>query len=174
VAERLGHTAASDDIYGSGVSEDNLDQSARYRLILWRAGFGMMQDYPLLGVGLQRFARVVEAYTEIPLGPNDPRDAHNAYILMAAELGIPMFLLMATLLLTLLGTAVYVYLKRQDPVDRTLGLSMAGTVVAVIVSCMFGSRFSDEGLIGYFWLMSALLISVRRMPVESQGKETTA
>jgi len=32
------------------------------------------------------------------------------------------------------------------------------------VSCMLGSRFSDESLISYFWILGALLAVVRRLP----------
>ena len=160
VRARLGETAESGGTYESGAPQ--LDRSSAHRLILWRGAVRMIQANPL-GVGLGQFRPLIRYYTEIPLRPHDPDDAHNAYLLTAAEQGVLALVLMLAIVLGSALLALRLYLGRRSERDRTLTLAFVGTVVGVLVSCMLGSRFSDEALIGYFWVLVALVAVVRRL-----------
>ena len=46
--------------------------------------------------------------------------------------------------------------------DRGLGVVYLSSLAAVLVSCMLGSRFSDEALVGGFWILSAMVVVVSR------------
>ena len=144
---------------GTGLEGEamQLDKSSAYRLILWKAGFRMVREHPLTGVGLGRFSAVVGGYTEVQLSKNDPNDAHNAYLLTAAEMGIPGILIMVVLLLTLGAAAFRLYYRRSHPADRAVALAFLGCWVALIVSCSLGSRFGDEALIALFWALCGVL-----------------
>jgi putative inorganic carbon (hco3(-)) transporter len=145
-------------------AESELDRSSSLRLMLWKGGLRMVADQPLLGVGMYRFAEVVPSFTEEMLRPDDPRDAHNAFLLVAAEMGVPSLLLLL-LILSLWGVlAVRVYFRRRHPGDRRLALVFLGSLTAVVMSCMVGSRFAEESLIGYFWVLAALLVLTARWP----------
>jgi O-antigen ligase len=150
---------------GTGLEGENaqLDKSSAYRLILWTAGLRMVQEHPFVGVGLGRFSQVVGSYTDVTPSKNDPNDAHNAYLLVAAEMGVPAFLTMLALLLTLAAAAVRVYYRRGPPADRAAALAFVGCWGALLVSCMLGSRFGDEALISYFWILGALVAVARRL-----------
>ncbi len=123
----------------------------------------MIAQHPLLGVGVGRFQEMIGFYTEYPLKKDDPHDAHNAYILQAAEMGVPSLLLLLLLYLTWGTVALRLYRRRRHPVDRRLALAFLGSLVAVLVSCMLGSRFSDEALIAWFWILAAMLLVVGRL-----------
>jgi len=161
IRARMGQTTE-----GVGLEGENrtLDKSSAYRLILWRAAFRMIREHPLTGVGIGRFSYVVGSYTEVTLSKEDPNDAHNAFILIAAENGVPALVLVVVLLVTLVVVAARVYLRSRYRVDRTLALAFMGTWVGLVISCMLGSRFGDESLIAYFWILCALLAVARRLP----------
>jgi O-antigen ligase len=161
VAVRLGHTFSDREVGYDEGAEESLDKSSAERLQLWRGGLAMARAEPWFGVGLGRFQQVVPLYTEDPLGEDAPRDAHNTYILTLAELGAPALALMVALLLWLAADAVAVYMRGRTRVDRMVSLGFLGTSVAVAVSCAFGSRFSDENLIGLFWILAALVRTLR-------------
>jgi O-antigen ligase len=161
VTARLGHTFSDREVGYDAPAEETLDKSSAERLVLWRAGLAMAREEPWLGMGLGRFQQVVPLYTEEALTEDSPRDAHNAYILTLAELGAPAAVVMVVLLLWLGGESLLLYLGGRTWVDRTIALGFVGTVVAVAVSCSFGSRFSDENLIGLFWIMAALVRTLR-------------
>lgn len=62
-------------------------QAKDARLELWGAALGMARDHPLTGVGLGNFKSAVSAYGS---GEGDVwRMAHNAYLEIAAEMGLP-------------------------------------------------------------------------------------
>lgn len=160
VQQRFSETSDPDSDIGSPA----LDKSSALRLVLWKGGLQMVAEHPLQGVGLARFAETVRDHTPDPLAPDDPVDAHNAYLLLAAEAGVPSLILLLALFSAWGFTALKLYLRRRDPVDRRLGLVFLGSLVGVMVSCTVGSRFSEEALIGYFWILAALVVVVGRWP----------
>jgi O-antigen ligase len=76
--------------YGDNLAKDS-------RLVVWKAGIKMVKENPLTGVGLGNFRAVVLDYEEP--GENIRLMAHNTYIELAAEMGIPVLLLFITMLL---------------------------------------------------------------------------
>jgi hypothetical protein len=160
VMDRLSHTTQEDsEIYGEDL-EAGLDLSSRERLIIWRGAVTMAEARPL-GVGLRCFCRSIRDYTEVPLREGGPCDAHNAFLLVAGEMGVPALVVMVVMLLSLGGTALLAYFRATHAVDRPLALGFLASLTAVIVSCLFGSRFAEEGLIGGFWLLAAAVVRVK-------------
>jgi O-antigen ligase len=162
IQARLADTGETNQIYDDRL-EAKLDRSSQHRLMLWRAGMAMVADHPLQGVGWHRFSETVGQYTEVQLAKDDPDDAHNAYILVGAELGIPALALMIVVLAWIIATSLLLYFRKTEPLDRALALSVLGSAVGVVVSCLFGSRFADETLISNFWTLVALLMASRHM-----------
>lgn len=167
VRDRFGQTGADGAMLGEGI-EDQLDKSSAERLNLWRGGFAMIREYPITGTGLRTFAKLVEDYTPDPLEEGAPRDAHNAYILTAAELGLPALLLMLAILVRIGLAALSSWWRGRSREERRLGLACLGCLAAVLVSCMFGSRFAEDALIGGFWLLGGTLCAVRTFPHDDE------
>lgn len=174
VRDRFAQTTQNDtEIYDEDASSQ-LDKSSAQRLNLWAGGFEMIRQNPLTGVGLFRFGSTVGRYTPDPIGPSDPRDAHNAYILNAGELGLPGLAALILLLLWSGAAAVVSRLKGVHPTERLLGLSCLGSLLAVMVSCMFGSRFADEALVGGFWILVGVLFGLRQLSPDEADEAVEA
>ena len=163
VRERLSETTSERSTYEGENPTTSLDRSSAHRLVLWRGAVRMIGDHPLVGVGLGRFQEMIGFYTEYPLRRSDPHDAHNAYLLQAAEMGLPSLGLLLLLFLTWGSTALRLFLRRHHPLDRRLALAFLGSLAGVLVSCLLGSRFSDEALVGWFWILAALVVVVSRL-----------
>lgn len=76
----------------------DLDEGAKdARIVAWKAGWRMIQDHPLAGVGLHNFKPMMPRYA-----PNEDvvTLAHNTYIELAAELGVPGLLAFLAVLFT--------------------------------------------------------------------------
>ena len=87
----------------SGQAETGAEVSTRQRVELTKAGIGMMEDHPLFGVGLGQFKANEFHYNPVltDIQP-DPKIAHDTYVQLGAEGGIPTLgLYVAILLLTL-------------------------------------------------------------------------
>lgn len=142
-------------ILGMEVTDTSqLDLSATYRLELWEAGVQMVKDHPLTGVGMGQFSKRVGNY----FPPDTPalrmQTAHNSFVLVAAEAGIPALLLYLLIILTTFR--VVRRIRKQSkargtesavPVwSRPLTVSMIG----ILVSGMFLSQ-------GYSWFFFILV-----------------
>lgn len=148
---------------GEEAISPQLDRSSANRLILWRAAARMIAEHPFVGIGVGRFEEMIGFYTETPIKKGDPRDAHNAFILLAGEMGVPSLLLLLLLYVVWSAVALRIHRKHRHPLDRSLAAAFLGCLVAVLVSCMVGSRFSDEALIAWFWMLAALVVVVARL-----------
>jgi O-antigen ligase len=87
----------------SGEAETGAELSTRTRVELAKAGIGMMEAHPLFGIGLDQFKAVEFHYNPLleDLIPF-PKIAHDTYIQLGAEGGIPtLTFFLAILLLTL-------------------------------------------------------------------------
>ena len=174
VKERLDETTTRSSVYEGDGTEVTLDKSSAHRLVIWRGAGRMIAAQPVQGIGLGRFQRVIGSYTEVPLKKSDPHDAHNAFILVAAENGLPTLALLLLLFAAWALLALRLRFRHRHPVDRSLGLAFLGTLGGVVVSGLLGSRFSDEALIGWFWMLAALVVAASRFRIGRPARRLPA
>jgi O-antigen ligase len=158
------------------LSPDHSDQeSTDTRLALWRAGLRMVRAHPLTGVGLGNFKWVVADY-DAP-GENLNNVAHNTYVEVAAELGLPGFALYVGLLATTYRALGRV--RRQtravpaaDVVHRA-ALGLQAGLVGFLVAIFFVSATQQK----LFWLavfLAMCLPALARQAERRPGAETPA
>jgi len=102
------------------------------RLILWRNTVYMIQDFPLTGVGLNTFKPVLNNFYKLNIFENkDPSffHAHNTFLAIAVETGLPTLVLYVTLLGSFFAMAARVY-KRGRTFIRALTIGLAGGLIA--------------------------------------------
>ncbi len=174
VRERMDETTTQNEVYEGDGSAVTLDKSSAHRLVIWRGAARMIAEHPVQGVGLGRFERVIGYYTEHPLRKDDPHDAHNAFILAAGECGLPALALLFLLFAAWALLALRLRFRHRHPVDRGLGLAFLGSLGAVVMSGLLGSRFSDEALVGWFWMLAALVAAASRFRTGSRARRLTA
>jgi O-antigen ligase len=128
-----------EQIQVKGEAETGAEISTRARVELAKAGVSMMEDHPIFGVGLGQFKSFEFHYNPIliDLEP-DPKIAHDTYVQLGAEGGIP------TLLLYLAIFAVTLSICRRSqklpgvPEDiSALALSFQIGIIGVMVAEFF-------------------------------------
>lgn len=126
---------------------DQLAEQAR--LIVWKAGWRMIQAYPLTGVGLHNFRSHVVRYEEPGEGISSL--AHNTYVEVGAELGIPgLIAFLGTLITTLFGLRkARLRLMSVGAVElANLALGLQAGLVSFAISAAFVSAWWEK----LFWL----------------------
>ncbi len=141
------------DPYNAGALEQQLDMSSAVRLTIWRGAMVMIQEHPWFGIGLGRFPYDIKNY----LQQERWIDAHNAYIITAAEFGIPALIFLIVILLIVYRLTVIVYRHHPDPFIRTTALGFLGGLSGLFMANMFGSRLNTTEVSGYFWILAALM-----------------
>lgn len=150
------------------------------RLELWTAGWQMIKQKPLTGVGLDNFKPLVTSYE----GPNQSLEkiAHNTYIEVAAEMGIPSLLVFVGILLLVYCTLERVRMHpNRPPFLLASATAMQAALVGSAIAIMFISC-EKQKLLWFLVFMAPSLeslayaakpvISAESQPVmESRGED---
>ncbi len=150
-------------------------EATQNRLVVWAAGLRMIADHPLSGIGLGKFKPSVSEYEES--GEDVESVAHNAYIDVAAEMGLPG-------LLTFLGV-LWFSLRSLRQTSRwaaehgppvlqqgTLGLQ-AGLVGSSVSILFVSGQFQKLLWLAVFLSMSSALLKkdlARREAAEEEAE----
>jgi O-antigen ligase len=139
------------------------------RIMAWKAGMRMIADHPVLGVGLGRFKPLMPQYAD--KGTTTDTMAHNTYIEVAAELGLPtlgVFLAIPFFSYRSLEKAR----RRAKIAGREFPYYAALGLQAGLVGYMVGAFFLSAEYQKLFWLvimLSMCLPSLVRARRKRQG-----
>jgi O-antigen ligase len=139
--------------YGGVSLEEDLDKSSSDRILIWKGGLLMVREHPVMGVGLGRFGALIRNYAPL----DRARDAHNAYLITAAEMGIPALLLFLAILAYLFWVSNRVYRRHPEPFVKATALGFLGGLSGLLMANMFGSRANAIEVTGFAWILAALI-----------------
>jgi len=147
------------------VSEENRDESAEERLIVWSIAKEAFMKDPLFGVGFHVFHH---------LNPFGGKDTHNYFVKVLTEQGIVGFLVLFTVFWRIFWVSVGAYIADADPLYRAVGMGMIAVLAAFMLGNLFGDRLSHYPLGAYFWVYAALsqralLLSEARQQEEAEA-----
>ncbi|HWR07066.1 O-antigen ligase family protein [Sporomusa sp.] len=137
------------------------DTSSTLRIALWESTIAMILDKPLLGIGWGSYWLV---YPEYDFFLNNPAativHAHNMYLHIAAEIGIPGLLVFLAIIYGHIKRAIEVLTQTQN---QWVAGVMLGAVAAVIGLAANG--FTDYIMFNVqmsmlFWLLNAVIVAV--------------
>jgi O-antigen ligase len=129
------------------------------RLALWRAGWLIFKDHPLVGVGDIDLAELYKQYKR-NFDKEIQGHLHNNYIHLLVTLGIFGFTAAMFLLLRIFIIHIKNYnLLKGQPFAESYALGAAGSFVAFIVAGLTEWNFGDHEIITMIWFMLALSIS---------------
>ncbi len=149
------------------IQEYDQDSSAQERLETWKAGFRMMGEHPLLGVGAGNYGRYSSLYN-----PNvrEGQLTHNEFIETAAETGIPAGLM----LLAIFALAVWKLRRIQKATwlatETRWAYYSAAMLESAFVCYIIGAMFVSLPYFELSYLLLALTVSLARI-VEKTAAE---
>lgn len=121
-------------------------ETAEYRFISWNAGRRMIEEYPFVGVGMNRFGENTHKYAETKIAATS---AHNAYIKLLAESGIFVFIFFIGFLFTVL-------MKNFHVIINSNAFWIYLSFVSILLMAMTLSILYDK----FLWLYVAILMNV--------------
>jgi hypothetical protein len=136
------------------------EKGAAYdRVTLGEGAIAIIQDYPLLGVGLNNYALLMPKYDPVSLANiGSPTFVHNVYLLIAAETGLVGFAAFVWLLASMFVQARR--LASQAPND-TLWVAGVGVFSAYTALTLHGmvdyAMLSNMPLFRLFWLFAGVV-----------------
>ena len=155
---RLASTFGGSTVISTNT-EDITDTSAAVRMKIWVGAVEMIKDQPLFGFGYGVFPYIIGSY----VSGIDEMDAHNTYLILAAEMGIPALLIFLLILLMLTKNAWWLLRCVEDRYIKAFALGVLGGLSGLLVANMFGSRLNSEEVSSYFWIYAGLIMAAVRM-----------
>lgn len=152
---------------GSGLAG-----SVEGRVEIWSRAINGIQDFPMTGMGMNTFRKVMPVL--YPTFLNDPRidvaHCHNHILQAALDLGIPGLVAYLALWLLTAYLLIYVFRHTKNPLHRLIASGLGAGLLAHFV---FGIQ--DAIALGakagiFFWLTLALAIGVYRVEYKANRK----
>jgi putative inorganic carbon (HCO3(-)) transporter len=141
---------------GLRAKEKVAGQNVSTRLQAWRLAAGFAADHPLLGIGPGEFRnRWVAATDQLPETP-PLKVVHNAYLDIAAELGIVAALLFVAYLVMAIVRGWTANVRRRGPPG------LAGAVTIALVVGSVATLTLSEQYFAPFWLLGGLATALWR------------
>ncbi|MFH1857996.1 MAG: O-antigen ligase family protein, partial [Candidatus Omnitrophota bacterium] len=156
----------SSDIYEGEGGNLVLDGSAQGRLDVWKGGMRIIADHPFWGTGYDTFGTIVPYYAPELHGRR--LDAHNSYIIIAAEMGIPALLVFLWIVWVAIWKSRWLYRHSRNPFYRAMALGFLAGLFGLLMGNMFGSRLDAQEVSGHFWVLCALVM--RAIALEKTAK----
>jgi O-antigen ligase len=137
---------------GSATTEASV-QSNRDRIAMLKSGLRIIKDHPLTGVGPD-MVRVVYPHYRDPGAVNQMNPhLHNVPVQIAAERGIPAFVLWAAFMVMLLRDC---FRARKTSAYVSVAVGALAAVVALLAAGMFEYNFGDSEVLMLFLVIATL------------------
>lgn len=142
-----------------------VDDSAGGRLEIWKAVLRITAANPIFGVGLGQLP------TQVNEQLGRYKVAHNLYLDVLGEMGIPGFCLLVYLLATAMRTARRV--SRRSGYAGILGGSVYFALIGLLFANLFGQRFFHFSMNGAFSLLMALVVRADQLSAAEEMQALT-
>ncbi len=143
-------------------SNGKLEHSAGGRLDLWKLAYRLFEQNVVFGVGYGGYALTYGGKTMNSSVYGSERlhkrqDVHSFYMRTLCEQGIIGFCLLLAILLRAFQSGWKLYRIGETPFQVGLGLGFLGCALSVVVTNLFGDRWSYYVLGSYFWIFWGLV-----------------
>lgn len=163
-------------IYERLTADD--DGSAAIRLPLLEVAKEIIEDNPLVGIGLNNYRQTMTRYdkTGIFVSQIFPNPVHNVFAHVAAEVGIPGAILFCLLILTAAFINLRTMIGTGDRLRYALALALLAGLAAWIISAMKepSSLGSARPAMRTLFLLFGLTLAVSRLPFSRPKKSLLA
>lgn len=137
---------------------NGLDVSSIGRLEYWKAAIQTIIHYPISGVGFNGFSTIGLNYTNFF---DSLINVHNEYLQLLVNSGIVGFILFISIIILLFKSGMKFRSKNSDPFLFNVASTYLSSIFLLAISSFFSSPFLNFQIIGQFWVVSALIISLR-------------
>ena len=145
-----------------------LEYSAANRLEIWDYAIDLYKANRIFGVGFGGYSLSVLEKT------GHPRDSHSIYLKMLSEQGTVGFVLLLLVFCAAFYSGWKLFKMGKAPFQRGLGLGFLGCIVALMITNMFGDRWSYLETGTYFWIFWGLVdraLVTSDIPIGTLGEE---
>lgn len=133
------------------------DRTSQQRLLYWKNGWQMMQDYPLTGVGYFNFAPYFQSHYSHDMLYKQAQLPHNIFIQVGTDAGfIALALFIFMIIYALIRPMQYASNPQADPFAKAVASGLSYGVLGYVIA----GQFVTVTYYPFFWVHLALIVSL--------------
>ena len=140
------------------------------RMDLWRSAGAMFLDHPVTGVGPGAYGTALRSYRDPTLARDHITTAHNLYLNIAAEMGVPGLLVAAWLILTLAWTWWQRWRGEEPGTAQWWRILGIGAALAGFAAQSMVDTFVESAILLSVAFFVAIILAHRSPKGESAGQ----
>jgi O-antigen ligase len=144
---------------GTAISAGNSIQSLQGRTELWSRALYGIEDFPITGIGMGTFGKVMPVmYPSFLVSPDmEIGHAHNQFLQAGLDLGLPGLVAYIAIWLLSAALAVTAWREAHDSWSRTVAAGIAASLLASLIFGMIDAvvLVSRPGV--FFWALLGVL-----------------
>jgi putative inorganic carbon (HCO3(-)) transporter len=135
----------------------------------WQAAMNMIKAHPFIGVGVNTFPLNYDRY-KIPTDPISGWYAHNAYLNLAAEIGIIGLAIFFWMIIAVIRSWHKTYEKIKDSGLQAISLGVFCGFIGYLISGILESNLQYSNLAVLFWFVLGLMVAVSEISAKEALK----
>lgn len=151
-----------------------LKENTPDRVLVWADMLSVIRDFPIFGTGLGTFNYIYLLYNKTIMNPVEFVYAHNDYLQMVIEAGIPASMFLLASLLLFLRSSYYNLIKLYESGENLrfyLGLGAMSGVVAILIHSFTDFNLHIPSNAAYFAVLLGIMGAVGK--IEKGEKKKT-
>lgn len=150
-------------------SGEGLDSSSESRIDMWMEALGSIRNNPVTGIGFGN-----TRYLGIKSARGVRSSIHNGYIAVLLEQGAMGLIIILYIFHIAFKKSWGLFKKSADGGFRGAGLGFAAMIVASLIGNLFGTHWFYFDVMGYFWIIFALVMRSSEMSTYEQATRLEA
>lgn len=134
--------------------------TVRERRLLWAEAAAMIAERPLLGWGVNTYAKNEPLFKPQGSAAPDHQYAHNGYLQMAAEVGLVGLAAFVAVFVSGLSLCLKRLIHAPPSTERTLGLALAAGIVSFLVHSATDTNLQSILLVNTLWLSLGVCLAL--------------
>jgi|ERR1700722_13058919 len=143
------------------------------RISMWRDALPLIKEHPLLGTGLGTFPVAYTGGQTSFLG-QFVNHAHNDYLEIASDLGLPAALILFGSVLFVLARAIRSFFSAERDFERIVALGCAGSIIAILLHSFADFNLYIPANALLFSAILGLAVSVRNPSAHARSAQIAA
>ena len=142
------------------------DSSNSYRITMWKIALNIIKDNPLAGVGFghKPFQQTFETYiSDMPT-----YHAHNTYIELAAELGIPGLIAFLFLMFIIFKYGIQKLINQENRYIKIMAAGLFAGLGGLLAHGAVENVIYLTRIILYFWIMIGLILTLIKIKKQEE------
>jgi hypothetical protein len=146
-------------VQAQGSTDQELEGSAEKRLLILQDATGIVAHNPVLGIGFETY-QFLHPVANL-------KDTHDFFLKIAVEEGFIGVAIFFAIFWRMLKSGYDLFRKSVDPFLSSLGFGFTVCMVGVLITNVFGDRWSYPQVDSYWWILMALVCRALLLPPES-------